>query len=75
MPIVTVQGKTITCGDGANLRKVLLKHDINLHNGQSKRINCRGIGSCGTCAVAITGEVSPPNWKDQARRSQSVGGA
>ena len=42
MPTVTVQGKTFACDNGANLRKVLLKHDINLHNGQSKIINCRG---------------------------------
>lgn len=69
MPIVTVQGKTLTCEDGTNLRQVLLKHDINLHNGKSKIINCRGIGSCGTCAVEIKGQVSPPNWKDRARRS------
>ncbi|MEO1005230.1 MAG: 2Fe-2S iron-sulfur cluster-binding protein [Cyanobacteria bacterium J06638_38] len=69
MPIVTVQGKTFTCEDGANLRKVLLKHDINLHNGQSKMINCRGLGSCGTCAVEIIGAVSPPNWRDRTRRS------
>jgi ferredoxin len=69
MPIVTVQGKILSCEHGANLRKVLLKHDINLYNGQSKIINCRGIGSCGTCAVAITGMVSVPNWKDKTRRS------
>jgi hypothetical protein len=31
MPIVTVQGKTFTCEDGANLRKILLKRDINLY--------------------------------------------
>ena len=69
MPTVTVQGKTFTCDYDANLRRVLLKHKINLHNGKSRIINCRGIGSCGTCAVKIVGEVSPPNWKDKSRRS------
>lgn len=34
MPIVTVQGKTFSCEHGANLRKVLLNHDINLYNEQ-----------------------------------------
>ena len=69
MPTVTVPGKKIKCEQGANLRRVLLKHDIPLYNGKAKIINCRGIGSCGTCAVAIEGEVSPPNWKDKGRRS------
>jgi len=40
-----------------------------LYNGNAKIINCRGIGSCGTCAVEIEGEVSPPNWKDKTRLS------
>lgn len=66
---INVQGKTLTCETGANLRSVLLKNGINPHNGKSRLINCRGLGTCGTCAVAITGEVSPPNWKDIARRS------
>gem|GEM_PF-3300016 len=35
MPTVTVQGKTFTCSKNANLRKVLLKHEITLHNCQS----------------------------------------
>ena len=69
MPTVTVQGKTLTCDYEANLRSVLLQHEINLHNGKSKIINCRGIGSCGTCAVAIIGEINPPNWRDRTRRS------
>jgi ferredoxin len=69
MPTVIFQGKTIPCSIGANLRKVLLEHDLNLYNGKAKIINCRGIGTCGTCAVAIEGEVDPPNWKDKARRA------
>ncbi|NEQ43269.1 MAG: (2Fe-2S)-binding protein [Leptolyngbya sp. SIOISBB] len=69
MPKVTAQGKTVECESGANLRKVLLKNGIDLYNGQSKLINCRGIGSCGTCAVRIEGPVSVVNWRDRARRS------
>lgn len=69
MPKITAQGKTFECELGSNLRKVLLAHGIELYNGNAKIINCMGIGSCGTCAVMVEGEVSPANWKDQARRS------
>ncbi|GET41526.1 putative hydrogenase component [Microseira wollei NIES-4236] len=69
MPKVTAQGKTVTWEVGANLRQVLLQNKIDLYNGQAKSINCRGIGSCGTCAVELEAEVSPANWKDKARRS------
>lgn len=69
MPTVFAQGKTIQCEVGANLRQVLLAHGVDLHNGQAKVINCRALGTCGTCAVQIDGDVSAVNWKDKARRS------
>ena len=69
MPTVTVMGTSFTCEYGANLRKVLLDNQVPLYNGKSKYINCMGIGTCGTCAVEIIGEVSPANWKDKTRRS------
>ncbi len=69
MPKVTAQGKTFSCDPGSNLRKVLLKHGVPLYNGNAQIINCMGIGSCGTCAVEVEGEVSEANWKDKARRS------
>lgn len=69
MPRVTAQGKTFECDRGANLRQVLLKHGVALHNGQSKIINCKGIGTCGTCAVQVEGEVTELQWKEKARRS------
>ena len=69
MPTVTAQGKTMPCKAGANLRQVLLAHGVDLYNGQAKVINCRSLGTCGTCAVAIEGEVSATNWKDKVRRS------
>lgn len=69
MPKVSAQGKTFECAQGSNLRKVLLKNGIDLYNGKAKIINCKGIGTCGTCAVQLEGDVSEPNWKDKARRS------
>ncbi|MDB9526767.1 2Fe-2S iron-sulfur cluster-binding protein [Oscillatoria sp. CS-180] len=69
MPTITAQGKTFECETGANLRTELLKHGVDLHNGQAKIINCRGIGTCGTCAVQIEGPVSEANWRDRSRRA------
>lgn len=69
MPTIMVCGRTIACDYGANLRKVLLEQGIALYNGNATLINCRGIGSCGTCAVEIEGEVSEANWRDRTRRS------
>lgn len=69
MPTVTAQEKTMQCEVGANLRQVLLAHGIDLYNGQAKVINCRSLGTCGTCAVQIEGDVSAVTWQDKARRS------
>ncbi|MTJ09390.1 MULTISPECIES: 2Fe-2S iron-sulfur cluster-binding protein [unclassified Anabaena] len=69
MPQVIAQGKLIECESQANLRKVLLANGVDLYNGGSGIINCRGIGTCGTCAVKVEGEVSAVNWRDQTRRS------
>jgi ferredoxin len=69
MAKITAQGKTIECRPGENLRQVLLKHDIDLYNGNAKLINCHGIGTCGTCAVEVEGEVSPQQWREKTRLS------
>ena len=69
MPQINVYGKTITCKAGANLRQVLLSHQVPVHNGNAAVINCRGLGTCGTCAVEIEGEVSPQQWREKARLS------
>ena len=67
MPIVMAQGKSIECPMGANLRQVLLGSEVALYNGGAKVINCHSIGTCGTCAVEVSGRVSPLNWKEKAR--------
>ncbi len=70
MPKVLAQGKTIECDERANLRKVLLHNGIDLYNGGASLINCRGIGSCGTCAVKVEGEVSAANWRSGCTRDR-----
>lgn len=48
--------------DGELLRTAALRRGIvTPHNGKSKLINCRGLGTCGTCAieVAVGGKVEP----------------
>ena len=46
--------KTIKAKKGEILRTAMLKGGISPHNGKSRLINCRGLGTCGTCAVEIT---------------------
>lgn len=67
MPTVQAQGKTLICESGANLRQLLLQHEVELHNGAASLINCRGLGTCGTCAVQIVGVVSELCWREQTR--------
>lgn len=69
MPKVTAQGKTFECAPGANLRKVLLENGVELYNDKAKQMNCRGIGTCGTCAVKVEGQVSEPSWREKGRLS------
>jgi len=69
MPDVTIQGKTFQCEPGANLRRVLLQQGVDLYNDQARLINCHGIGTCGTCAVEIDGDVSDMGWREKGRLS------
>eukprot|EP00873_Tetraselmis_striata_P012404 jgi/Tetstr1/432668/TSEL_022036.t1 len=57
---VTCRGVNIQATRGELLRSALLRAGVSPHNGNSKLINCRGLGTCGTCAVRIEGDVSPP---------------
>lgn len=60
--------------DGEILRTAALRRGIvSPHNGKSKLINCRGLGTCGTCAVEISsgGIVEPMerNTRERLRLS------
>jgi ferredoxin len=69
MPFVEFQGKNISCEAGANLRQVLVEHNMPLHNGSSKTFNCYGLGTCGTCSVKITGKVNKMTKTEKVRLS------
>jgi ferredoxin len=53
---------TLDVYDGETLRTAALRRGIvSPHNGAANLINCRGLGTCGTCAVEIVkGVVDPP---------------
>ncbi len=59
MPKITFNNQTIQCETGDNLRHVLMRANLPLYNGVARLIHCRGLGTCGTCAVRLKGEVSP----------------
>lgn len=50
------------------LRDVLLRAGTTPHNGGAQIINCRGLGTCDTCAVVVEeGNVSPTERSVRAR--------
>ena len=55
---------TFSATDGEILRTACLRRGlVSPHNGNARLINCRGLGTCGTCAVEIEGstaDVPPP---------------
>ena len=65
--VVRFGGREVVTTRGRNLRKVLLEAGLTPHNGFAGTLNCRGFGTCGTCAVAITGEVTPMTRRERWR--------
>lgn len=53
---VTFRGQEILVAHNTPLRIALLEHadaGMSPHNGGAMLINCRGLGTCGTCAVRL----------------------
>lgn len=67
--VVVFRGKEIRAKPGQRLRTALLLGGESPHNGGANAINCRGLGTCGTCAVEIvpSGAVTPRDWTDAER--------
>lgn len=58
MPTIIFGEQVTECEQGENLRHVLLKAKLPLYNGIAAAIHCRGMGTCGTCAIDVEGSVS-----------------
>jgi ferredoxin len=58
MPNLEFGNQIIECNVGENLRRVLMQAKAPLYNGISQAIHCRGMGTCGTCAIQIEGNVT-----------------
>jgi ferredoxin len=69
MPTIEIEGERIECAQGANLRRVLMKARARLYHGAARVIHCRGLGTCGTCAVEVEGAVSEPTAIERWRLS------
>ncbi|PSQ23824.1 (2Fe-2S)-binding protein [Halobacteriales archaeon QS_8_65_32] len=69
MPTIDFQAAEIECERGRILRDVLFDADLSPHNGRANALNCRGHGTCGTCAVEIDGPVSEMESQERRRLS------
>lgn len=67
MPVIRFRDQTIQAEVGDRLRSVLLKAELSPHNGAARLANCKGFGTCGTCAVELEGEVDPPSSREKLR--------
>ena len=67
MPEIQYKGQKIACEKGDNLRLTLMRRKASPYNGAATWLNCKGFGSCGTCAVKIQGEVSPITFMEKWR--------
>ena len=69
MATVTFRDREIECERGEILRDVLLEADRSPHNGAAGTLNCGGHGTCGTCAVEVSGDVSEMTSGERRRLS------
>ena len=67
MPTVRFEASRVECLPGSNLRMVLLRARLPLYASVTAALNCRGNAVCGTCAVRIAGDASPPTPAEQRR--------
>ena len=64
---VEFKNKIIEIEKGRNLLRELKRNKLSPYNGFSNYFNCKGLGSCGTCAIEIEGACNKPTKMEQWR--------
>jgi ferredoxin len=67
MHTIQFQGKKLRVQKGENLRKAILRFGLSPYNEPSGLVNCRGLGTCGTCSLKVKGKISPPTRVEKWR--------
>ncbi len=60
-------GRTVELDSNKNLRASLKKYWDQIYNKPFKKLHCRGLGTCGTCAVKVDGELTPATKMEKWR--------
>ena len=66
MPTVLFAGRRFECEPGATLRDVLMRGAASLYAPPMDLLHCRGLGTCGTCALEVRPEADQGNSGDAA---------
>ena len=64
---IRFDGREFECPIGSNLRTVLVRNNVMLYIEGARILNCRGLGTCGTCAVEVRGNLSVMTRIEQTR--------
>jgi ferredoxin len=57
----------VSTAHGTSIRKALLEAGLSPYNKGANVVNCRGIGTCGTCAIIVSGTGFDPRRTIQER--------
>lgn len=69
-PTLEEKRRAIVVVQGANLRHILLEHDLSPYTRITQRLNCGGRGLCATCGVWVyANEPAPTHWHDKLAQS------
>jgi len=60
-------GRVVEVDETKDLRVSLKPYWSELYHKSVRAIHCRGLGTCGTCAVRVEGKVTPPTKMEHWR--------